>query len=284
MEKYIKLTDGSLMPRLGQGTWFLGENARLAKEEAEALRAGIDAGMELIDTAEMYGSGRAEMLIAQAIKGYDRDKLYIVSKVYPHNAGRKNIFKSCENSLRRMNIDYMDMYLLHWRGSVPLAETAECMEELVTQGKIKRWGVSNLDTYDMKELMSVKNGKNCCVDQVLYHLGSRGIEYDLMPYLKERGIPVMAYCPLAQGGSLRRGLLTSNGVIKISEKYKITPEQVLLAFVLNNENTIAIPRSGKEEHARQNAQAINIDLTAEDMALLNGEFPSPTRKQPLDIV
>ena len=284
MEKYITLNDGSRIPRLGQGTWYLGEDADRAAAEVKTLKTGIEAGMALIDTAEMYADGGAEKIVGQAIRGYDREKLYLVSKVYPFHAGRRNIFTSCENSLRRMKTDYMDLYLLHWMGSVPLAETAECMEKLVDQGKIRRWGVSNLDLYDMQEFLSVTNGGHCCVNQLLYHLGSRGIEYDLLPYLTERGIPVMAYCPLAQGGRLRRTLLGSSSVQAVAQKHGITPVQVLLAFVLSNENMIAIPRTGNAQHALQNAAVSGMDLSQEDLALLNAQFPAPTGPQPLDML
>ena len=168
--------------------------------------------MTLIDSAEMYGEGAAEHLVGQAIRGYDRERLYLVSKVYPFHAGRHDIFQSCENSLRRMGTDYLDLYLLHWRGSVPLAETVACMEELKAKGRIRSWGVSNLDTADMEELFEVTGGTSCLTDQVLYHLGSRGVEYDLLPWLRRHKMPLMAYCPLAQGGGLRRGLLASPAV------------------------------------------------------------------------
>ncbi len=277
-------TAGIELPRFGLGTWYLGENARKEIDELEALRTGIEMGVTLFDTAEMYGNGGAERLLGKAIKPYDRSKLQIVSKVYPHNAGRNQIFKSCENSLRRLNTEYLDVYLLHWRGSVPFSETVECMEELKAQGKIRAWGVSNLDTDDMEELESVKNGKNCALNQVLYHLGSRGIEYDLLPWTQRRKMPVMTYCPLAQGGRLRRGLLSSSSVKKTAEKYGASPIQILLAFVLYQENTIAIPRSGSACHVKELVDSLRISLTQEDMVLLSKDFPAPTRKTYLDIV
>ena len=232
----------------------------------------------------MYGSGASERLIGKAIKGYDRDKLFLVSKVYPHNAGRNNIFNSCENSLKRLNVDYLDLYLLHWRGSIPLKETVECMEELISQGKIKSWGVSNFDTDDMEELWSVAKGSHCVINQVLYHLGSRGIEYDLIPWMKEHNVPVMAYSPLAQGGSLRRGLLKNKAVQEIAQNRGISPVQVLLAFVLSQDNMIAIPKSGKPEHTRENAEVANITLKEEELKMLDKEFPAPNYKTPLDII
>ena len=181
--KTVTLPDGTQVPALGQGTWYLGEQPAVRARELAALRTGIEHGMTLLDTAEMYGGGRSEELVGEAIRPYDREKLFLVSKVYPHNAGRPEIFRSCENSLRRLGTEYLDLYLLHWRGSVPFAETAECMEELVRKGRIRRWGVSNLDTDDMEELWGVPGGAQCQVDQVLYHLGSRGVEYDLLPWL-----------------------------------------------------------------------------------------------------
>mgnify|MGYP005788935249 CR=1 FL=1 len=277
-------TAGLKLPRMGLGTWYLGESVRKESAELEALRTGIELGITLFDTAEMYGDGGAERLLGKAIKPYDRSKLQIVSKVYPHNAGRNHIFQSCENSLRRLGTDYLDVYLLHWRGSVPLTETVDCMEELKAQGKIRAWGVSNLDTDDMDELEAVRNGGNCALDQVLYHLGSRGIEYDLLPWTQQRGMPVMTYCPLAQGGRLRRGLLGSSAVKKTAEKYQATPIQILLAFVLYQDNTIAIPRSGSAAHVRELVDSLRVTLTAEDIALLSKDFPAPTRKTYLDIV
>lgn len=267
---------------IGQGTWYLGNRPDTFQQELSALRAGIDRGMTLLDTAEMYGEGAAERLLSQAIRGYDREKLYLVSKVYPHNAGRKNIFHSCRQSLKRLDTDYLDLYLLHWRGSVPLAETAACMEELKEDGLIRAWGVSNLDLDDMDELAAVPGGKNCVTDQVLYHLGSRGIEFDLLPALQKRDISVMAYCPLAQGGSLRRGLLESPAVIDTARVHDASPTQVLLAFLLSRPGVVPIPRSSKADHALDNAGAADIRLTKEDLARLDAAFPAPTRRVPLD--
>lgn len=233
----------------------------------------------------IYGqAGIEDYLIAEAIKGIDRSSLFIVSKVYPHNAGRAHIFDALDRSLRNLRTDYLDLYLLHWRGQVPLRETVECMEQLVKEGKIRRWGVSNFDTDDMEELFSVKNGDHCAVNQVLYHLGSRGVEYDLMPWLEEHHVPLMAYCPLAQGGDLRRGLLNNKAVQMVAGQRHITAMQVLLAFVLHHENVIAIPRSGKAEHVLENYQAAEIKLTEEEYRLLDRAFPAPDHKVWLDIV
>lgn len=198
---------GTSVPRLGQGTWYLGEGRSPRKQELAALRAGMEAGMTLIDTAERYGEGRSEKLVGEAIAPYDREKLFLVSKVYPWNAGEDQIFRSCENTLRRLKTDYLDMYLLHWRGSVPLEETAECMEDLMRRGLIRQWGVSNLDKEDMEELWESSAGQNCRTDQCLYHLGSRGVETVLLPWLRQHNVSLMAYCPLAQSGTLQNQLL-----------------------------------------------------------------------------
>ncbi len=274
---------GKEVGRIGQGTWYLGEDPAVFHNERKALQAGIEAGMNLIDTAEMYGDGAAEELVGSAIQGYAREDLYLVSKVYPFNAGRPDIFRSCEDSLRRMRTDYLDLYLLHWRGSVPFAETVACMEELKAKGRIRAWGVSNLDTRDMKQLVAVPRGTNCATNQVLYHLGSRGIEYDLLPWLQQRDIPVMAYCPLAQAGRLRRGLFANSAVQDIAFARDVTPAQVLLAFLLASPGVLPIPRTGHANHAVENAAAASIVLTPGELAMLDRAFPPPTRKMPLDI-
>ena len=280
---YFTTASGKTAGPVGQGTWDLGEHSATFQAERAALRTGIEAGMTLIDTAEMYGDGAAERLVGAAIQGFQREDLFLVSKVYPHNAGRRGIFKSCEASLRRMGTDYMDLYLLHWRGSVPLAETAACMEELKEQGRIRAWGVSNLDAADIKELLSVKNGAHCAANQVLYHLGSRGIEFDLLPLLRKHNIPVMAYCPLAQAGRLRRGLLESPAVLEIAAARSALPAQILLAFLLAKPGVIPIPRTGNASHTLENAGAAQIKLSGEELAALDRAFPAPTRKVPLDI-
>lgn len=283
-ENFIVLQNNIKVPRLGQGTWFMGEQKSKEDDEIASLQLGIELGMTLIDTAEMYGSGAAERLIGKAIEKLDRSKLFIVSKVYPHNAGKCNMFNSCENSLKRLKTDYLDLYLLHWRGSIPLSETIECMEELVVQGKIRSWGISNFDTADMKELWSLPKGKNCAVNQVLYHLGSRGIEYDLVPWMKEHNIPVMAYSPLAQGGTLRRGLLNHKTVKEIAQNKGITPTQVLLGFVLSHDDMIAIPKAGTPQHTEENAKVAHISFTSEEIKVLDKAFPSPNYKTHLDII
>ncbi len=280
----VSLPDGTSMPRLGMGTWYLGERASTRDEELAALRAGLDAGVRLIDTAEMYGNGAAEELVGEAIRSYDRRELFLVSKVYPHNAGDPEIFESVEASLERLGTDYLDMYLLHWRGAVPLAETVACMEQLVEDGLIRHWGVSNFDLDDLEELFSVPDGERCAVNQDLYHLGSRGVEYGILPWMRSEGMPLMAYCPLAQAGDLRRGITSDPAVVEVARRHGATPLQILLAFVLRDPLVVAIPRSGKPEHVLENVRARDIELTADDLALLSRSFPAPGHATPLDIV
>lgn len=274
---------GTAAGPIGQGTWYLGEHPETRQQELLALRTGLDRGMNLLDTAEMYGGGAAERLVGEAIRPYDREKLYLVSKVYPHNAGRKNIRHSCEASLKRMGTDYLDLYLLHWRGSIPFAETIECMEKLKADGLIRNWGVSNLDLDDMKELLSAPCGSNCFTDQVLYHLASRGIEYDLLPFLQKKDISVMAYCPLAQAGRLRRGLMNHPAVAETARAHGAAPAQVLLAFLLTQPGVIPIPRTSRAEHTRENAEAVALRLTDDELERLNTAFPAPTHRVPLDM-
>ena len=284
MHRKVTLPNGTKTDAIGQGTWFLGEGNHPRSQEREALLAGIDAGMALIDTAEMYGEGKAEELVGETIAGLPRENLFLVSKVYPHNAGRNRIFDCCEQTLRRMKTDYLDLYLLHWRGSIPLAETVSCMEELVAQGKIRRWGVSNFRLSDMEELWSISGGQHCAVNQLCYHLASRGIEYDLLPWMRAHSIPAMAYCPLAQGGELRRGLFESVAVKQIAEKHSATIPQILLAFVIRSGDIIAIPRASRADHAIANAKASEIFLDDDDLAILNQAFPAPDHAVPLDVV
>lgn len=280
----IILSNGNHMPRLGQGTWFMGEDRSLESQEIESIQTGIEHGMNLIDTAEMYGEGKAERLVGKAIRTYNRSKLFLVSKVYPHNAGRTHIFQSCENSLKRLNTDYLDLYLLHWRGSIRLAETVDCMEELVAKKKIKQWGVSNFDIDDMEELWSIPNGSNCVVNQVLYHLGSRGIEYALLPWLREHHVPVMAYSPIAQGGTLKKQLLSNPAVLELARQYQASPMQILLSFVLHQEGIVAIPKSSNPKHTIENARVAELILTPQERKLLEDQFPAPRHKTYLDMI
>lgn len=283
-EKNVVFTSNATLPAIGQGTWYMGENSRLRQKEADALRAGIDLGLTLIDTAEMYADGGAEEVVGEALRGGLRDKVFLVSKVYPWNAAGKKAIAACEASLRRLKTEVLDLYLLHWRGNYSLAETVEVMETLIQQGKIRRWGVSNLDYNDMQELFRVSGGKACATDQVLYHLGSRGIEYDLLPWCQQQAMPVMAYCPLAQAGRLRDGLLENRVVQEIAQAHQASAAQILLAWVISHQGVMAIPKASSVAHVQENAAALHITLSADDLACLDSAFPAPGRKMPLDVV
>lgn len=270
------LPQGEAVPVLGQGTWMMGEDRRRAPDEVAALRLGLDLGMTLIDTAEMYGEGGAEQVVAEAIAGR-RDEVFLVSKVLPTNAARKAAIRACEASLRRLRTDCIDLYLLHWRGGVPLAETVAAFEELRQAGNIRHWGVSNFDTHDMEELAALAVGGACQANQVLYNLIRRGIEFDLLPWCRARGMPVMAYSPVEQGA-----LANHKGLAAIAARHDATPAQIALAWVLAQPGVIAIPKATRLDHVRQNAAARDIVLTPEDLAELDRLFPPPTRKRPLE--
>ena len=276
--RQVVLPSGEEVPQLGQGTWFMGENASRRQTEVVALRLGVDLGMTLIDTAEMYGDGGAEELLAEALKGI-RDKCFVVSKVYPHNASAKGVRAAAERSLKRMNIDVIDLYLLHWRGGVPFAETVRGFEALQQDGLIRHWGVSNLDTDDMEELLDVDGGDACTVDQVLYNPTRRGPEFDLLPFLQDVSIPVMAYSPIEQGRLPMTGVLS-----EIGKKHNVGPLQVALAWAMRDPNVIAIPKASNPEHVKANRAAADVVLDAEDLAAIDKAFPPPTRKQHLEML
>lgn len=274
----VTLPSGEQVPALGQGTWFMGESARRHADEVAALQAGIDLGMSLIDTAEMYGEGGAEELVGEAIAGR-RDKVFLVSKVYPHNAGQRNAIAACERSLKRLNTDCIDLYLLHWRGQVPLAETVEAFERLQRDGKIRHWGVSNLDVYDMQELLKVPGGDKAAVNQVLYNLTRRGIEFDLQPLCRKHNIPIMAYSPIEQGRLLNAPVLRA-----IAQRHQATPAQVALAWLLRQEQIIAIPKAATLAHVQENHAALTIQLSDQDLKELDRVFPPPAEATPLEML
>lgn len=280
----LLLPDGTTMPKLGQGTWMMGEASAKRQEEVEALKYGLSLGMNLIDSAEMYADGAAESIAGEAIRNTDRGDVFLISKVYPWNAGREQLSKSCEQSLRNFGVETFDLYLLHWREDADLTEVVYGMEELIDKGKIKRWGVSNFDTADMEDLWKVTDGKNCVINQVLYNLGSRGIEFDLIPWQRERGVPFMAYCPVAQGGNLREELLNNGSVWEVANRHNVTPIQVLLSFVLRHADMAAIPKAVKREHVEQNAIVRSVRLSEDDIEILSGSFPGPNRKMPMEKV
>ncbi|WP_444999514.1 aldo/keto reductase [Halomonas mongoliensis] len=280
------------LPAIGQGTWHMGEGLAPRSDEIRALQHGLSLGLTLIDTAEMYADGGAEEVVGRALLGR-RHEAFLVSKVYPWNAGRDAAIAACEASLERLGTDYLDLYLLHWPGSVPLEETLEAFERLREAGKIRRFGVSNFDVDEMANLHALPGGEACATNQVLYHLGSRGIEHSLLPWQRARGIPTMAYCPLAQAGQLRRELLTHPELLEIASSLGITPTQLLLAWAIRpvaapqgerRRDVIAIPKATGLEHVEQNARALEVPLTDEALTRLDAAFPAPDRKTPLDIV
>jgi diketogulonate reductase-like aldo/keto reductase len=275
--KTVALKSGDKVPVLGLGTWRMGERKAERAAEVAAIRLGLDLGVRLIDTAEMYGEGGAEEMLSEAIAGR-RDGIFLVSKVYPHNASRKGAVAACERSLRRLKTDRLDLYLLHWRGSVPLAETVEAFETLRKNGKIRQWGVSNFDTSDMEELEGVAGGRNCASNQVLYHLGSRGIEWSLLSKCQKAKVMVMAYSPLGQGPILRKPALK-----KVADKHGVDPAAAALAWVLRHPGVITIPKAVKPEHLRANMKALEVKLDAEDLKELDAAFPPPKRAAPLEM-
>jgi diketogulonate reductase-like aldo/keto reductase len=276
----VMLPGGETVPALGQGTWYMGERRGEAAREADALRLGVDLGMTLIDTAEMYASGGAEEVVATAAAGI-RDRLFIVSKVLPQNASRSGVPAACERSLKRLRTDRIDLYLLHWRGGNLLAETVTAFETLRAAGKIRYWGVSNLDTADMQELLGVPGGSNCAANQVLYHPDSRGIEFDLLPWCADHKIPVMAYSPL--GHHVRR-LLGSAALQAVARRHNATAAQVAIAWGLRDGNVISIPKAADQAHVRENAAAADIVLTTEDLAAIDAVHRPPKRKVGLDLL
>jgi diketogulonate reductase-like aldo/keto reductase len=276
--RMTKLPSGEKVPVLGQGTWHMGEDPKKRAHEIAALRLGIKYGMTLIDTAEMYGDGAAEELIGEAIEGR-RKEVFLVSKVLPQHATRIGTIDACERSLLRLGTDHLDLYLLHWRGSAPLEETLAGFADLKRAGKIRYWGVSNFDTADMEELVSLPGGREVATNQVLYNLTRRGIEYDLLPWCEQRNIPIMAYSPIEQGRLLNDPVLAA-----IAALHNATPAQVALAWVLRRDRTIAIPKAGTPEHVKENREALDIDLTEDDLAELDRAFPPPTSKQPLEMI
>jgi diketogulonate reductase-like aldo/keto reductase len=272
------LPSGETVSVLGQGTWRMADSTRHRADEIAALQLGLDLGMTLIDTAEMYGDGAVERLTGAAIAGR-RDEVFLVSKVLPSHATRRGTLAACEQSLRRLGTDRLDLYLLHWRGATPLEETIEAFETLLQAGKIRYWGVSNFDRSDMEELTRLTAGRAVAANQVLYNPTRRGIEHDLLPWCRERSIPIMAYSPIEQGRLLGHAALED-----VASRHGATPAQVALAWVLRQGNVITIPKSGTVAHVRENYAALDLHLTGQDLAALNAAFPLPARHQPLEML
>ena len=271
----LALPSGEQVPVLGQGTWGMGEHRDSRPAEVRALQQGLDLGLSLIDTAEMYAEGGAEEVVGEAIQGR-RNGVFLVSKVYPHNASAKGTVAACERSLRRLGTDRLDLYLLHWRGAHPLAETVAAFERLQREGMIRHWGVSNLDADEMAELAAVPGGGACASNQVLYNLSRRGIEWDLLPWCREHGMPVMAYSPIEQGRLPTGGVLGA-----LARKHGCTAFQIALAWVLAQPGVLAIPKAARIEHVEANAAALDLALAPEDLAAIDREFQPPMRKRPL---
>jgi len=268
----------SRMPRLGLGTWHMGEGRGERAREVAALRLGLDLGITLIDTAEMYGAGGAEEVVGEAIRGR-RDSVQVVTKFYPHHAGARHLPTACEGSLRRLGISRIDCYLYHWRGSVPLAETVEALEHLVATGKIARWGVSNFDVADLEELAALRDGDNVAADQVLYNLARRGPEFDLLGWCASRNIDVMAYSPLDEGPLARHPAIAA-----LARDLDVTAAEVALAWTIRNPGVCTIPKASREEHVRAIRRAADLELDAAALAALDRAFPPPKRKRPLEMV
>jgi diketogulonate reductase-like aldo/keto reductase len=274
----IPLPSGEKVPAFGQGTWLMGERPDQRTEEIAALRHGIDLGMTVIDTAEMYGHGASETLVGEAIKGR-RDEIFLVTKVLPSNAGFEAVIKACERSLRHLATDRIDLYLLHWRGGVPFEETIRAFDRLVSVGKIRHWGVSNMDPDDMEELIGIPGGGAVQTNQVLYNLTRRGIEFDLLPWCRDHGLPIMAYSPIEQGRVLSHPVLQS-----IAHAHGATPAQIALAWLLHQDGVIVIPKSGRRDHVEENRKALDVSLDADDLMRLDEAFPPPTSRRPLEIL
>ena len=274
----VKLPSGETVPQLGQGTWRMGESVRARKEEVAALKLGVDLGMTLIDTAEMYGNGGAEEIVAEAVAGR-RDQCFIVSKALPENSTKAGTIAACERSLKRLKTDRIDLYLLHWRGEPKLEETLLGFEALIASGAIRYWGVSNFDVEDMQELFRLPGGVACAANQVLYNLRRRGIEAGLLPWCRERAIPIMAYSPLEQGRMLRDRVLTG-----VAIRHRVTTAQIALAWVLRQGDMMVIPKATTAEHVRENRAALDIELTERDLAELAKAFPPPKGRRPLELL
>ena len=276
--KKVRMPSGDLVPALGQGTWGMGEDPALRGQEIAALRAGLERGLRVVDTAEMYGDGRTEALVGEAIAGR-RDEVFLVSKVYPHNASRAAMRQACTGSLRRLKTDRIDLYLLHWAGSVPMEETLDAFARLQRDGRIRGWGVSNLDRSQMEELWALPGGREVQTNQVLYNLKRRGIEWDLLPWLRERGVPLMAYSPIEQGRLARQ-----RGLVDFASRRGMTAAQAALAWLLAKDDVIAIPKTGSQARLAENLEALAHPLDAAAMGELDRLFPPPRGPVPLEML
>ena len=275
--------NNQVLPALGIGTWEIGDDPKLRDEEIAAIRAGLDAGLSVIDTAEMYGNGRSEELVGEAIKPYQRAKIFLISKVLPQNASRSKMRQSLQNSLQRLQTDYLDLYLYHWRGMIPLSETVSELQALQNEGLIRSWGVSNFDIDDMQELWQLPEGQNCVVNEDLYNLETRGIEYSLLPWQREHHVPLIAYSPLGRGPKMGSTMMKNEAVLQVAEEHEASAYQILLAWVMQQPDVLAIPKSSSSKHLLSNLKALDIELTPEDLQILEKAYPKPEHKEPLAI-
>lgn len=277
-ERQVMLPNGDVVPALGQGTWYMGEDPSARAQEVRALREGIELGMTLIDTAEMYASGGAERVAGEAIAGR-RDDVFLVSKVLPGNAGYEDCLAACERSLERLGTDRLDAYLLHWQGGVRLEETLDAFARLVDDGRIRSWGVSNFDADDIEGLLARPGGEAVVTDQVLYNLTRRWPEPELLPLCRDRGIPLMAYSPIEQGRMLRHGALR-----EVADRHGVTPARVALAWLLAQGDVMVIPKASRLEHVRDNRAALELELTPDDFEVLDGSFPAPRSRAAMEML
>ncbi|MDT6980917.1 aldo/keto reductase [Levilactobacillus zymae] len=275
---------GQTVPAIGIGTWHMGDDPRQRSAEIATIQAGLAAGARVIDTAEMYGSGRAETLVGEALQGIDRQGVFLISKVLPENASRARMRASVEASLSRLGTDYLDLYLYHWRGRVPLAETVTELQHLQADGIIRAWGVSNFDVSDLDELWALPQGANAQANEDLYHLGSRGVDYAVLPWQRQHHLPLIAYSPVAQGDAWGQHLTTNPVVQQLADKYQVSVYQILLAWVIRQPQVLAIPQTSSVAHMRQNLAAGELTLSPADLDALDQQYPAPTHKQPLDVI
>lgn len=275
---------GTQIPAIGLGTWHMGDDPALQAQEIEAIHAGLAAGAKVIDTAEMYGSGRAETLVGKAIKDVPRDQLYLISKVLPTNASKARMEQSLDASLKRLGVDHVDLYLYHWRGQTPLAETVDELQRLTEAGKTKAWGISNFDVADLKELWQLPNGPQAAANEDLFNLGSRGVEYSLLGWQAEHQLPFIAYSPVGAPDQLPTNLASNPNVLTVAQRHHASAYQVLLAWVVSHQQVLAIPQSSNAVHTKENVLAGNIQLSAADLKLLDEAYPAPTKKLPLDVL
>ncbi|TPR38993.1 aldo/keto reductase [Apilactobacillus micheneri] len=276
--------NGISVPNIGIGTWHMGSDSSNYERDRDVITYGIQHGANVIDTAEMYGSGDSELLVGDAIKGLDRDKIFLISKFYPNNAIEPNLSRALDGSLKRLDTDYLDLYLYHWRGSEPLDKTVAELETLKQKGKIRHWGVSNFDIDDMQELVGVPNGKNVFTNEDLYNMGVRGIEYSLLPWQRKHNLPLIAYAPMDEGDSRHHNIERNSVLQKVADKHNVSVYQVMLAWTIRDKNTIAIPQTTSKKHMLDNIAAGKIKLDKDDLDMINTAFPAPNHKTPLDII